>query len=209
MATTRETTREAAKNAKKLQEKQMKEERMREVFLLVEHLVSHEEITIKLIIDCLLDVGSVNFINRRFQRSLLKQTLKAAVGVSKPVLKVIAFRWFKRNCPQLITNWLYLKVSFPEVVKPPAAAPKVAVPDKTTDRVALVEPERLNYEIQRLRGQVKLLSGISLGAIAALSGVLVWLNARPEVKSSHQSIPPAQTTLSAEDPIVSPVKAYP
>lgn len=202
------TTREAKKDVKQLQEKKMKEERMREVFLLLEHLVSHEEITIKLIIDCLLDVGSVNLINQKFQRSPLKQPLKAAAGVSKPVLKVIAFRWVKRNCPELITNWLYSKVLFPASVRPPVAAPKkVVVSDETTAQVALVEPETLNYEIQRLRGQVKLLSGISLGAIAALSGVLVWLNARPEMTSSQQPIHPSQT-MSTENPLLSPVEAH-
>lgn len=202
------TTREAKKDAKQLQEKKMKEERMREVFLLLEHLVSHEEITIKLIIDCLLDVGSVNLINQKFRQSPLKQPLKAVAGVSKPVLKVIAFRWVKRNCPELITNWLYSKVLFPVPVRPPVTAPKkVVVSDETTAQVALMEPETLNYEIQRLRGQVKLLSGISLGAIAALSGVLVWLNARPEITSSHQPLSPSQT-MSTENPLLSPVEAH-
>lgn len=173
-----------------LQEKKMKQERMQEVLLLLEHLVSHEEITIKLIIGCLLDVGSVNLINQKFHRSLLNRPLKQVAGVSKPVLKLIAFRWFKRNCPQLIVNWLYAKVSFPESVKRIATHPVQAI--VTQPPAPLVEAESLNLEIRRLRGQVKLLSGISIGAVAALSGVLVWINQRPAIESSHQPVQPGQ-----------------
>lgn len=183
---------------KSLQEKKMQEERMQEVLLLLEHLVSHEEITIKLIIDCLLDVGSVNLINRKFQRSPLNRPLKQIAGVSKPILKLIAFRWFKRNCPELIVNWLYLKVSFPELVEPPLPAPPEAVaaappPLVNSENLNLaVNSDNLSLEIQRLRGQVKLLSGITIGAVAALSGVLVWINQRPAIESSQQPIQPVQ-----------------
>lgn len=172
------------RDSKQLQEKKMQEERMREVFLLLEHLVSHEEITIKLIIECLYDVGTVNLINKKFQPPLLNRPLKRVAGVSKPLAKVVGFRWFKRNCPELITNWLYSKVSFPEPVSPPVTVS----PEPVAAPAALVESENLNREIRRLRGQVRLLSGISIGAIAALSGVLVWMNHRPEVATSHSTL---------------------
>lgn len=197
------TTRETARDAKKLQEQKMKQERMREVRLLLEHLASHEEVTIKLIIDCLLDVGSVNLINRKFQRSPLNRPFKLAASASKPVLKLVAFRWFKQNCPALITNWLYFKVSFPETVKLPPPPKTVNPSPKAVNpkQVALVESEvesaNLTREIRRLKGQVRLLSGISIGAIAALSGVLVWINHRPELANSRQ-LPSSTQTIDVE-----------
>lgn len=198
------TTRETARNAKKLQEQKMKQERMREVRLLLDHLVRHEEVTIKLIIDCLLDVGSVNLINQKFQRSPLNRPLKLVASKSKPVIRLVAFRWFKQNCPVLITNWLYFKVSFPETVKVPPSVPKMANPSPKAvnpKQVAQVESEvesaNLNREIRRLKGQVRLLSGISIGAIAALSGVLVWINNRPELANSRQ-IPASTQTIDVE-----------
>jgi len=200
MATTRETARD---DTKKLQEQKMKQERMREVRLLLEHLASHEEVTIKLIIDCLVDVGSVNLINQRFRRSPLNRPLKAVVGASKPILRVVAYRWFKQNCPALITNWLYFKVSFPETVKVPPPVKTVNPDPKAVSpkQVALVESEvesaNLNREIRRLRGQVRLLSGVSIGAIAALSGVLLWINNRPELADSRQ-IPSSTQTIDLE-----------
>lgn len=188
------------RDSKQLQEKEMKEERMQEVLLLLEHLISHEEVTIKLIIACLFDVGSVNLINQRIRQPLVKRSLKGIIGVSKPVAKAIGFRWFKRNCPQLITNWLYSKVSFPEAIlsEPAEVIPAPVVAEQT----ALVS-ENLNHEIRRLKGQVRLLSGISIGAIAALSGVLVWMNNRPEVGASHPNVQPAQpiTTRTIESHI--------
>lgn len=183
------------RDSKQLQEKNMQEERMREVLLLLEHLVSREEVIIKLIIECLYDVGTVNLINQKIRQPLLKRPLKGVAGVSKPVAKVIGFRWFKRNCPQLITSWLSSKVSFPEPVLPDPVAIQAAV----TEPVALVEPENLNREIRRLRGQVKLLSGIAIGAIAALSGVLVWMNQRPEVAASAQPVHTVDTTHQIVD----------
>ena len=30
------------------------------------------------------------------------------------MFKLFAWRWFKRNCPELITNWLYRQVRFDE-----------------------------------------------------------------------------------------------
>lgn len=182
-------TKEAMRDPSKLPEKKMQEERMHEILLLLEHLVSHEEITVKLIIDCLYDVGSVNLINQKVQHSLLKRPLKGVAGLSKPVVKVIAFRWFKRSCPQIITNWLYSKVAFPAPFKPPAKAVTQTV---VAEQVALVEPEPLYREVRRLRGQVRLLSGISISAIAALSGVLVWMNHRPEMQSFQRPVQPLQ-----------------
>ncbi len=51
------------------QEELKKQERMRDVFLLLQQLVEREEITLRLIIDCLYDVGTVNIVNKKFHNT--------------------------------------------------------------------------------------------------------------------------------------------
>ena len=53
--------------SQQLDEERMKQQRMRDVMLLLESLFEREETTVKMIIDCLYDVGSVNLINKKFQ----------------------------------------------------------------------------------------------------------------------------------------------
>lgn len=87
-------------------------QRMQDVLTLLRGLTGREEATIKLIIDCLYDVGSVNAIDRKVRLRPLNSLAKFVARTSKPVVRVIAWRWFKKNCPQLIVNWLYTKVKF-------------------------------------------------------------------------------------------------
>jgi hypothetical protein len=95
-----------------LEEERMKEERMQDVLLLLEHLVEREEATVKIILDCLYDVGSANLRNKWIRSRSLDGLTKAIAKRSKPVFRLVAMRWFKKNAPQLITNWLQGKVSF-------------------------------------------------------------------------------------------------
>jgi hypothetical protein len=93
-------------------EEKTKQERMRDVILLLEQLVEREEITFKLIIDCLYDVGTINLVNKKFRNRPLNRLMKGITRMSKPVLKIVALRWVKKNLPGLVTNWLEGKVSF-------------------------------------------------------------------------------------------------
>ena len=95
-----------------LEEKRVEEERMHDVLLLVQHLVEQEETTITMILDCLYDVGAVNLINNKFRFKPLNKVMKYIARLSKPAFRVVALRWFKKNCPQLITNWLRSQVTF-------------------------------------------------------------------------------------------------
>lgn len=94
------------------EEEREKKERMRDVFLLVQQLVEREEVTLKLIIDCLYDVGSINLVNKKFHKQPLNRFMKAIATMSKPVVRVVAMQWVKKNLPKLLTNWLERKVSF-------------------------------------------------------------------------------------------------
>lgn len=87
-------------------------DRIRDVLVLMTGLIEREETTIKLIIDCLYDIAHVKLIDKKVKFRPLGSIAKLIARMSKPVLIVFAWRWVKKNCPQLVTNWLYRKVKF-------------------------------------------------------------------------------------------------
>ncbi len=93
------------------EEMRREQERMRDVSILLENLFANEEATIKLIIDCLYDVGSVNVANRKVRWRSANQLAKLMARTSKPVFRIIAWRWFRKNCAELVAKWLATKVS--------------------------------------------------------------------------------------------------
>lgn len=97
-----------------LKEEGLKEERMNQVLLLLEDLTRREESTVKLIMDCLYDVGSISLINKKIRIRPLNKLMKSIATLSKPAFIRIGWYWFKRKCPKLIVNWLQSKVYFVE-----------------------------------------------------------------------------------------------
>lgn len=89
-----------------------KQERMRDVTLLLQQIVEREEVALKLIIDSLIDVGSINYANNKVHKPTLNKIMKILVGYVKPVARMAALFWLKRNLPNLLTAWLEAKVSF-------------------------------------------------------------------------------------------------
>ncbi len=89
-----------------------KQQRMTEVLLLLDGLFEREETTVKMVLDCLYDVGSINLINKKFHRRSLNRIMRAIARLTKPAFRLYALYWFKKNCPKLITNWLGNKVKF-------------------------------------------------------------------------------------------------
>ncbi|MEM7590270.1 MAG: hypothetical protein AAF383_01895 [Cyanobacteria bacterium P01_A01_bin.83] len=96
-------------------EKLKKQERMRDVTLLIQQIVEREEVALKLIIDCLIDVGSINYANNKLHNPPLNKIMKVLVGYIKPIARKVALFWLKRNLPDLLTAWLEGKVSFESV----------------------------------------------------------------------------------------------
>ena len=92
-----------------------KQERMRDVTLLLQQIVEREEVALKLIIDSLIDVGSINYANNKLHNPPLNKIMKVLVGYIKPVARMVALYWLKRNLPDLLTAWLEGKVSFEPV----------------------------------------------------------------------------------------------
>ena len=112
LTTQQETVKIVALPKPKSEEQRFQQERMRDVFLLVENLAMQEEATIKLIIDCLYDVGSINIINKKVTNPTVNKLAKFLVGTPKPIVRIIAWRWVKKNAPKKIANWLHHKISF-------------------------------------------------------------------------------------------------
>ncbi|MFL9451346.1 MULTISPECIES: hypothetical protein [Nostocales] len=163
-----------------LAEEQMQQERMHDVLLLLNHLAKNEEATVKLILDALYDVASVNLINKKLQNRSLNAVAKSIARMSKPVFKIFALRWFQKNCPQLIADWLYLQATF--TVVQPQPVPTPILPEAQLDSLSRIDNTSQD-EIRRLRSEVRCLAGISLGALVALGTTVIWGN--PQVKTIY------------------------
>ncbi|WP_373528293.1 hypothetical protein [Nostoc sp.] len=156
-----------------LAEKYIEAERMRDIRLLLQNLFNSEEATVKLILNCLYDVGSVNLINQKIPLQPFNRVMKLIARMSKPVFRAFAWNWFKKNCPQLITNWLHSQVTFGNPQNQPQ---EVAIEVTQLKPYPVTQTETLSQEIKNLRYQVRWLAGISIIAIAVLGVTVTWLN---------------------------------
>ncbi|MEL7329325.1 MAG: hypothetical protein AAFV85_02145 [Cyanobacteria bacterium J06634_6] len=95
-----------------IRERQIEDDRMRDVELLLESLFLREEVTLRLVLDCLYDVGSVNLVNRKVRSRPLNKLMKAIARLSKPAFRPFMIRWTRKNCPHLIADWLHSQVRF-------------------------------------------------------------------------------------------------
>ncbi|MDJ0620566.1 MAG: hypothetical protein QNJ63_28170 [Calothrix sp. MO_192.B10] len=167
----------------KVLERQKQEEIMHDILILLDNLITREEATVKLIVNSLYDVGSVNLINQKFRSRTFNKTLKLISRVSKPAFKIIAWRWVKKNSPRLITNWMQRKVAF-EQAKPEIQQAQVAIaPQKVSTNVLPPAQERVQ-EVKYLRSQVKLLVSLLIGTVTVFGGSFAWMGY--EMQRSHQ-----------------------
>ncbi|NJN89807.1 MAG: hypothetical protein HC840_12290 [Leptolyngbyaceae cyanobacterium RM2_2_4] len=168
-------------------EERLQAERMRDVLLLLDNLLRREDLTIKVILSCLYDVGSANLINQKFRSRSLNGLMKRISKMSKPAFSFFAIRWLKKNCPELITKWLYSKVSFQ---RSPSRVVKELEAEVSDVNAVLLDTESRNQEIKLLRSQVKWLTRLLIGAIAILGGSTIWLgySRLPEALPLIQSI---------------------
>ncbi|MFM5890987.1 MAG: hypothetical protein ACKPFD_02965 [Dolichospermum sp.] len=152
-------------------EKDREEKLMNEVLVLIKTLVYNEEITIKLLIDCLYDIGITNLINQKFQLGTLNKTLKFMTKISKPAVKIFAWKWVKNNCPQLITAWLKSKVTFPQ-----EEALKIeVVVENEPENIAASSQTIDQNQVKRLNFQVKLLISLLIAVLTIFTGSSIWL----------------------------------
>lgn len=117
---------------------------MRDVTLLLQQLVEREETSLKLIIDCLIDVGSINYANHKLHNPSLNKMMKVLVGYIKPVARMMALRWLKKNLPDLLTTWLENKVSFESA---PINTEEAVIEDLATISVPEEQMVNLNNKV--------------------------------------------------------------
>lgn len=174
------------KSAKDIRAEQ---ERMQDILLLLENLIQREEITAKLILDCLYDVGSINLINRKVPQRSVNRMAKWIAKRSKPLFRIVALRWFKRNSPRLIANWLYSQVKFERLnaVKAAVTPPEPATSSALVPFNAPAALQNCSQEILRLRSQVKLLATMLIGVCLTLGGAVVWLLHKPQPEALQLS----------------------
>lgn len=147
---------------------------MQNTHLLLENLAEREKATVTAILDNLYEVGSVRLIDQKVSIELLRAPLRGIARLSKPLFQIFAWRWFRRNCPELITNWLYQQVRFgdrsllleavEEEVAPIEVLPSPELPPAIADQLAASDGslspiiERQAKEILALRGRITMLS---------------------------------------------------
>jgi len=125
-----------------------------DVLLLLSNMAEREEATVKAVLDCLYDVGSVRLINQRVALPPLRWPLRGIARFSKPVFRLFAWRWFKRNCPTLITRWLFNQVKFGEKSLPPGDDAAAAIDVVPVQEVLPPIVEKQAQEIMALRDRI-------------------------------------------------------
>lgn len=140
----------------------------REVLLLLKSLAEREETTVKLILDRLYDLGALNIINNKLRSHSLKALVRRLAKLSKPAFRVIGFYWFKRNCPQLITDWLLTQVAFDKTEG--TVKDVIEISNNSLEVAALAD-----LKVRQLSYKVRLLTNILLLVIAISAGSFAWL----------------------------------
>jgi hypothetical protein len=166
-----------------VQDAQMEAERMQDVVLLLERLAAHDETTVRLIMDCLYDVGSVHFVNQRMPNPLLNQLMRGTTKMSKPVFRLFAVKWFQKYCPQMIADWLYTVATM--------QAPTVTVTTPPETIAVIQQLEVTQRQVQALQTRVRYLTGFAVGLVVALGGTIV---------TSSNLIPSAMAKLGEAAP---------
>ncbi|MFM2430017.1 MAG: hypothetical protein RLZZ511_1230 [Cyanobacteriota bacterium] len=168
---------------KSAQDIRMETERMQDVVLLLERLAAHDETTVKLIMDCLYDVGSVHFANQKVANPALNHLLRASARMSKPVFRLFAVKWFQKNCPQMIADWLYTVATFQ------AQAAPITPPPETIE--VMRELEVAQRQVRALQMRVKCLTGLAVGLVVVFGGAMAATNFIPQAIAALSEGKPA------------------
>jgi hypothetical protein len=172
-------------------EQQAEADRMQEMKLLLVNLFDREQATIKAIMGCLYEVGSVNFINRQIKPQPIRSLVKPVTRLAKPAFIFMGYCWFQKKCPPLISNWLRRKIQFPAKASPQLPQPQ---PIPVAEYVVGYQ-----LEIRRLRSRLRLTTGALIGVSATLVIILVRVNPKP-VEQFWQSTVTSQTILDRSLP---------
>lgn len=149
---------------KTTEEKNKEQDRLNEILILLQQLFQREEATAKRIIECLYDIGTVNFINKKVRLFPFNSLLKYLLKFPKPLAKILGLKlYLQPKCPQLITDWLYTLVEFKE-------KDDLEIETATIETELLPEVEKSHQEIKLLRQKVRLLTGSLVMTIFVFGG---------------------------------------
>jgi hypothetical protein len=151
--------------SRQAQDAQMQAERMQDVVLLLERLAAHDATTVRLIMDCLYDVGSVHFVNQKVQNPWLNGLMRGTTKLSKPVFRLFAVKWFQKHCPQMIADWLYTVAT----MQAPTAKPET--PPETIEVMQQLEVSQ--QQVRALQTRVRYLTGFAVGLVVVMGGAIV------------------------------------
>ncbi|WP_404789568.1 hypothetical protein [Altericista sp. CCNU0014] len=153
-------------------ELRLEAERMQEVKFLLGNLLEREQITVKAILTCLLDVGAIHFINGRIRIRPLRSLARPLINVSKPALVFVAYRWVQKKCPQLAANWLQRRIVL-KAGRPPQPQSLQPSPPVVLEPMLVYQ-----HEIRRLRSRVRLTTGALVGVSSVLILGLIGIDLR-------------------------------
>lgn len=148
-----------------LEEERLQDQRRHDINLSIGHLFEREEATARLVLSRLYEMGCANAIDRQFPCRFLRGSLKSVAQLSKPIFLPLALYWFKTRCPLLVTDYLCSLVAFDSTNSSPVK----------TEVEVLPELQASHQEIKRLRGKVRVLTGVLVATIALASGGFAWL----------------------------------
>ena len=154
---------------KTTEEKNREEEKLHEILILLQQLFQREEATAKRIIECLYDIGTVNWINKNIRLFPFNSLLKYIIRFPKPIAKILGLKLYLQPiCPQLITDWLYGLVEFKE-------KDAEVIETETLEAELLPEIKKSHQEIKLLRQKVKLLTGSLVVTILVFGGSFAYM----------------------------------
>ncbi|MGD1903753.1 MAG: hypothetical protein ACFB9N_16110 [Geitlerinemataceae cyanobacterium] len=162
-------------------EQQREDERVRDVQISVEQMFLREEQTVDFVLGCLYDIGSANLIEKKVPLRLLKPPLRSIARFSRPAFRFVAVRWFHKNCPAMITDWLHSLVVF-EPPEPESEADKALATvdiDAIEARSAQVElalaVQQKEFEVTRLEHQLRVTTLVAVTLAALFGSATLWL----------------------------------
>lgn len=170
--------------------------RRRDMLLLLENMARREDATIRLILECMYDIGVSHAVQERVRSRRLHGTLRYLTQMSRPLFRMAATRWFHRNCPTLIADWLYGQATFQNLQVNAATEALVvealAVESALVSSAAPIDNTQVQQalEIARLRRQVRSLKGLLAGSCLVTVGLVAYGTWAGAWVGDDRSLPP-------------------
>ncbi|TVQ51443.1 MAG: hypothetical protein EA366_15480 [Spirulina sp. DLM2.Bin59] len=159
--------------------------KVREITLILQHLIEREEVTVRFILDRLYEVATANIMQGHVRWRSLHPPLNRIARCSQPLFRRVGVFWFNHYGAELIADWLHSLVQFE--------------PESTEETTSLASYEVIRAEVKhlpanvitqhpqvrQLRSQVRLLALCLIGGVAVVSSSFFWLDYRLKPATSE------------------------